>query len=91
MLSKSQFNVDFCLKPVKLSNSFYFPAYVTFVRTAHERGIISASECDYAKSVGEFFDGACAPGAIDAAHAINKDSVSLTTFTYSLIEAKCRS
>ncbi|KAG7298564.1 hypothetical protein JYU34_018203 [Plutella xylostella] len=49
-------------------------AYVTFVRTAHERGIISASECDYAKSVGEFFEGACAPGAIDAAHAINKDS-----------------
>uniref|UniRef100_A0A1E1WT36 Transferrin-like domain-containing protein n=1 Tax=Pectinophora gossypiella TaxID=13191 RepID=A0A1E1WT36_PECGO len=54
-------------------------AYVAFVRTAQERGIISPSECDYARAVGEFFDGACAPGALDAAHALSQSSFNATT------------
>lgn len=47
------------------------------MRTAHERGVISASQCDYARAVGELFDGACAPGALDASHTLYDGSVSL--------------
>ncbi|CAG5036906.1 unnamed protein product [Parnassius apollo] len=49
-------------------------AYMAFVNTAHERGVISASECDYARAVGEFFNGTCAPGALDASHSLTKAS-----------------
>ncbi|XP_050676583.1 transferrin-like [Leptidea sinapis] len=49
-------------------------AYVAFVSAAHERDVISSTECDYMKSVGEFFDGACAPGAVDASHALSESS-----------------
>ncbi|KAJ0169835.1 hypothetical protein K1T71_014441 [Dendrolimus kikuchii] len=45
-------------------------AYVAFVRAAHERGVINKAQCDYGTAVAEFFDGACAPGAMDANHAI---------------------
>ncbi|XP_026318493.1 transferrin-like [Hyposmocoma kahamanoa] len=53
-------------------------AYVAFVRTAQERGVISPNECDYAKAVGEFFESACAPGAIDAAHVISATNYNAT-------------
>ncbi|XP_026725476.1 transferrin-like [Trichoplusia ni] len=49
-------------------------AYMSFVRVGQDRGILSDTECDYAKAVGEFFDGACAPGAIDASHALSNTS-----------------
>ncbi|XP_059044831.1 transferrin-like [Achroia grisella] len=62
-------------------------AYVSFVRTAHERQVISASECDYARAVGEFFSGACAPGATDAAHALYEDS----SFNASVLCSACKS
>ncbi|XP_041968118.1 transferrin-like [Aricia agestis] len=53
-------------------------AFVAFVSVAHERGVISSSECDYAQAVGEFFDGACAPGAEAASHAIGDSSFNAT-------------
>ncbi|XP_060809296.1 transferrin [Amyelois transitella] len=49
-------------------------AYVAFVRTAHERQIISSAECDYARAVGEYFSGACAPGANSDTHALTEES-----------------
>ncbi|XP_045540913.1 transferrin [Papilio machaon] len=49
-------------------------AYMAFVNAAQERGVLSSSECDYARVVGEFFNGTCAPGAIDATHAISESS-----------------
>ncbi|XP_045530440.1 transferrin-like [Pieris brassicae] len=45
-------------------------SYVAFIRAAQERDVISRSECDYARAVGEFFGGACAPGALNASHVI---------------------
>ncbi|XP_061385026.1 transferrin-like [Danaus plexippus] len=53
-------------------------SYVAFLRTAHERSIISSSDCDYARAVGEFFDGACAPGALAASHEIVQSSYNAT-------------
>ncbi|CAH0698429.1 unnamed protein product [Spodoptera exigua] len=61
-------------------------AYVSFVRTGHERGILSTSECDYARVVGEFFGGACAPGAIDASFALSDSS----SFNSSSLCSACR-
>lgn len=60
-------------------------AYVSFVRAGQERGILSSSECDYARTVGEFFAGACAPGAIDASHALSESS-----FNASVLCSACR-
>ncbi|XP_004927448.1 transferrin [Bombyx mori] len=60
-------------------------AYVAFVRTAQLRGVISETECDYVKAVGEFFDGACAPGALDASHTITE-----TTFNATSLCSVCR-
>ncbi|XP_026749427.2 transferrin-like [Galleria mellonella] len=62
-------------------------AYVSFVRAAHERQVVSPSECDYARAVGEFFSGACAPGATDAAHTVYEDS----SFNASSLCSACRS
>ncbi|KAM3956833.1 transferrin [Aphomia sociella] len=62
-------------------------AYVSFVRAAHERQIISASECDYARAVGEYFSGACAPGATDASHVLFEGS----SFNASVLCSACRS
>ncbi|XP_073964225.1 transferrin-like isoform X2 [Choristoneura fumiferana] len=53
-------------------------SYVSFVRTAQQIGVLSASECDYAKAVGEFFEGACAPGALDATHALSETNYDAT-------------
>ncbi|CAH2101409.1 unnamed protein product [Euphydryas editha] len=53
-------------------------SYVAFVRTAHERSIISSSECDYSRAVGEFFDSACAPGALDNSHALTESTYNAT-------------
>ncbi|CAH2229536.1 jg17706 [Pararge aegeria aegeria] len=53
-------------------------SYMAFVRTAHERGVISPSECDYARAVGELFDSACAPGALANSHAIADSSFNAT-------------
>ncbi|RVE46379.1 hypothetical protein evm_009002 [Chilo suppressalis] len=61
-------------------------AFMAFVRTAHERGVISSSECDYARAVGEFFSGSCAPGALDASHTIYESS----TFNASRLCTACR-
>ncbi|KAF9801204.1 hypothetical protein SFRURICE_016216 [Spodoptera frugiperda] len=61
-------------------------AYVSFVRTGHERGILSTSECDYARVVGEYFGGACAPGAIDASFALSDSS----SFNSSRLCTACR-
>ncbi|XP_047518992.1 melanotransferrin-like [Pieris napi] len=54
-------------------------SYVAFIRAAQENGVISRSECDYARAVGEFFGGACAPGALNASQisASNYDVKSL--------------
>ncbi|KAJ2939485.1 hypothetical protein O0L34_g6306 [Tuta absoluta] len=49
-------------------------AYVSFVRVAHERGVIAQSGCDYTRVVGEFFSGACAPGATDATHSLSNSN-----------------
>ncbi|XP_045457100.1 transferrin-like [Melitaea cinxia] len=49
-------------------------SYVAFLRVAHERSVISSSECDYARAVGEFFDSACAPGALDNSHSLAESS-----------------
>ncbi|XP_068625983.1 transferrin-like [Battus philenor] len=49
-------------------------AYMAFVNAAQERSVLSASECDYARAVGELFNGTCAPGAVDAAHALTDGS-----------------
>ncbi|KAG6463178.1 hypothetical protein O3G_MSEX013719 [Manduca sexta] len=61
-------------------------AYVAFIRVAHERSVISRSQCDYAQAAGEFFGGACAPGAVDASHAINPG----TSFNASVLCSTCR-
>ncbi|CAH1641971.1 unnamed protein product [Spodoptera littoralis] len=61
-------------------------AYVSFVRTGQERGILPTSECDYARVVGEFFGGACAPGAIDASFALSDSS----SFNSSRLCTACR-
>ncbi|CAH0730518.1 unnamed protein product, partial [Brenthis ino] len=53
-------------------------AYVSFLQVAHERSIISASECDYGRAVGEFFESACAPGATDNSHALGESSYNAT-------------
>ncbi|CAK1556032.1 unnamed protein product [Leptosia nina] len=53
-------------------------SYLSFVRAAHEREVISPSECDYARAVGEFFTGACAPGALNASHAIASSDYDVT-------------
>ncbi|XP_038221524.1 transferrin-like [Zerene cesonia] len=53
-------------------------SYVSFLRAAHEREVVSASECDYARAVGEFFGGACAPGALDASHAFDRSDFDAT-------------
>ncbi|KAJ8704110.1 hypothetical protein PYW07_013404 [Mythimna separata] len=60
-------------------------AYVSFVRAGQERGILSSTECDYARIVGEFFGGACAPGAIDASHALSQSD-----FNASVLCTACR-
>ncbi|CAF4946819.1 unnamed protein product [Pieris macdunnoughi] len=54
-------------------------SYVAFNRAAQENGVISRSECDYARAVGEFFGDACAPGALNASQisASNYDVKSL--------------
>ncbi|XP_077289434.1 transferrin-like [Arctopsyche grandis] len=54
-----------------------FPEYggigwVAFMRTAHERRVISSNECDYASEVVNFFSASCAPGAADSAHYPSK-------------------
>ncbi|VVC99307.1 unnamed protein product, partial [Leptidea sinapis] len=61
-------NIFECLRDIRDNNADFIAApsnyaYVAFVSAAHERDVISSTECDYMKSVGEFFDGACAPGA----------------------------
>ncbi|CAB3222446.1 unnamed protein product [Arctia plantaginis] len=61
-------------------------AYMAFVRAGRERGVLPNSECDYARVVGEFFEGACAPGAIDASHSISNS----TTFNASVLCSACR-
>ncbi|XP_063898992.1 transferrin isoform X2 [Helicoverpa armigera] len=61
-------------------------AYMSFVRVGQERGVLSSSECDYAAAVGEFFGGACAPGAIDASHALSESS----SFNSSVLCSSCR-
>ncbi|XP_045782178.1 transferrin-like [Maniola jurtina] len=53
-------------------------SYMAFVRTAQERSVISRSECDYARAVGEFFDSACAPGAMANSHALGESSFNAT-------------
>ncbi|XP_064075815.1 transferrin-like [Vanessa tameamea] len=53
-------------------------SYVAFVRAAHERGVISSSECDYGRAVGEFLDSACAPGALDNSHALTESNYNAT-------------
>ncbi|CAG4958040.1 unnamed protein product [Colias eurytheme] len=53
-------------------------SFVSFLRTAHERGVISSSECDYGRAVGEFFSSSCAPGAMDASHAMDKSNFDAT-------------
>ncbi|XP_072941383.1 transferrin-like [Epargyreus clarus] len=53
-------------------------AYMAFVETAHARKVISETECDYARAVGEFFSGACAGGALDAAHVISESTYNAT-------------
>ncbi|KAJ8705794.1 hypothetical protein PYW08_012840 [Mythimna loreyi] len=60
-------------------------AYVSFVRAGQERGILSSTDCDYAQIVGEFFGGACAPGAIDASHALSDSN-----FNASVLCSACR-
>lgn len=62
-------------------------AYMAFVRTGHERQILDRSECDYARVVGEFFNGSCAPGAMDASHTIYEGS----DFNASTLCSSCRS
>ncbi|XP_063374277.1 lactotransferrin-like, partial [Cydia amplana] len=52
--------------------------YVSFVRTAQVLGVLDDKECDYAKAVGEFFEGACAPGAQDASHALGQSNYNVT-------------
>ncbi|KAL0808425.1 hypothetical protein ABMA28_012890 [Loxostege sticticalis] len=55
-------------------------AYVAFVRIAQERGVISPSQCNYQRAVGEFFNSACAPGALHASHVISDlDDFNATT------------
>ncbi|CAG9789826.1 unnamed protein product [Diatraea saccharalis] len=61
-------------------------AYVAFVRAAHERGVISSQQCDYARAVGEFFNSSCAPGALDASHIIYNTS----TFDATTLCTACR-
>ncbi|XP_075989270.1 transferrin-like [Anticarsia gemmatalis] len=61
-------------------------AYMAFVRAGQQRGVLPQSECDYAKVVGEFFDGACAPGASDASHAIFDGS----SFDSSVLCSQCQ-
>ncbi|XP_063632056.1 transferrin-like isoform X2 [Cydia splendana] len=53
-------------------------SYVAFVRTAQVLGVLDDKECDYAKAVGEFFEGACAPGAQDASHALGQSNYNVT-------------
>ncbi|XP_045457192.1 transferrin-like [Melitaea cinxia] len=53
-------------------------SYVAFLRVAHERSVISSSECDYARAVGEFFDSACAPGALDNSHSLAESTYNAT-------------
>lgn len=50
----------------------YILAWVAFIRAAHERKVINPNECDYAYEVGNFFRGACAPGATDPSHFPSK-------------------
>lgn len=61
-------------------------AFMSFVRVAHERGIVSVSECDYGRAVGEFYSGACAPGALDRDH-----SLVTTGFNSTVLCTVCRS
>ncbi|XP_053623246.1 transferrin-like [Plodia interpunctella] len=53
-------------------------AFVAFVRAAHERQVISASECDYARGAGELFRGACAPGATSDTHSLSDSDFNST-------------
>lgn len=61
---------------------------MSFVRAGRERGVLPSSECDYARVVGEFFEGACAPGAIDASHSISNTTVSSYRSIYFIILIK---
>ncbi|GBP81952.1 Transferrin [Eumeta japonica] len=45
-------------------------AFLSFVATGHNKSILSTSECNYAKVVAEFFNGTCAPGALDSMHRL---------------------
>ncbi|XP_028173245.1 transferrin-like, partial [Ostrinia furnacalis] len=54
-------------------------AYVAFLRAAQDRGVISSTQCNYQRAVGEFFSGACAPGALHHSHTISDASDTETT------------
>ncbi|GBP81942.1 Melanotransferrin [Eumeta japonica] len=56
-----------------------FIAFVSFVVTGHNKSILSTSECNYAKAVAEFFNGTCAPGALDTMHQLYDSSFSASS------------
>ncbi|XP_075972123.1 transferrin-like isoform X2 [Anticarsia gemmatalis] len=61
-------------------------ANMAFVRTGQEVGVLSTAQCDYARAIGEFFSGGCAPGATDSSHAIGANS----TFDASVLCSTCK-